>query len=170
LIPASALTQAVVTVVGQCIGRRNSKDARKLTSSFLWLSAFSLLVMALIIIPLYRPIVGLFHPPAEIVDDIFIIILITSIVQVVLWPASFLMPAALRAAGDAKFTSIVSMLSMWLFRVTLGYILGIVLGYGILGVWLAMNCEWGVRGAVFLWRFRGEKWVQHRLIEPSSEK
>ena len=39
------------------------------------------------------------------------------------------------------------MLSMWLFRVVLGYILGIILRFGIIGVWLAMDCEWGVRGA-----------------------
>ena len=62
------------------------------------------------------------------------------------------------------FTSITSMLTMWLFRVILGYIMGIVLGWSILGVWLAMNCEWGVRGAVFLWRFRGKKWYAHKLI------
>ncbi|MNY78022.1 MATE family multidrug exporter [compost metagenome] len=56
------------------------------------------------------------------------------------------------------------MLSMWLFRVVLGYILGIVLNMGIIGVWLAMNCEWGVRGFIFLRRFLGEKWVQHKVI------
>ena len=56
------------------------------------------------------------------------------------------------------------MLSMWLFRIVLGYILGIVLDFGIIGVWLAMNIEWGVRGSIFLWRFRGKKWYQHRLI------
>ncbi|MDF2958355.1 MAG: Na+-driven multidrug efflux pump [Paenibacillus sp.] len=169
LVPSIALSQTIVTVVGQCMGRRNIKDARKFAKSFLWLSSFSLLLMGLIIIPLFQPIVGLFHPPADIVDDIFVIILITAIVQIPLWPISFLLPSALRAAGDSKFTSITSMLSMWLFRVVLGYILGIVLDFGIIGVWVAMNCEWGVRGAIFLWRFRGETWYKHRLIEPASE-
>ncbi|MNP78495.1 MATE family multidrug exporter [compost metagenome] len=56
------------------------------------------------------------------------------------------------------------MLTMWLFRVIFGYILGIVLGYGVMGVWLAMNCEWAVRGGIFLWRFRGEKWFANKLI------
>ncbi|NHN32488.1 MATE family efflux transporter [Paenibacillus agricola] len=169
LVPSIALSQTTVTVVGQCMGRRNVKDARKFTTSFLWLSSFSLLLMGLIIIPLFLPIVSLFHPPAEIVNDIFVIILITAIVQIPLWPISFLMPSALRAAGDSKFTSVTSMLSMWLFRVILGYILGIVLQFGIIGVWVAMNCEWGVRGAIFLWRFRGESWYKHRLIEPASD-
>lgn len=163
-IPASALSLTVVTVVGQCIGRGNIADARKFIKSFLVLGSCSLALVGLILMPLFQPLVGLFDPPAEIVDDIFWLLLINSIVQIPLWSISFILPSALRAAGDSRFTSITSMLTMWLFRVVLGYILGIVLGIGILGVWLAMQCEWAVRGAIFLWRFRGKKWYEHKLI------
>lgn len=163
-IPAVALSLTVVTVVGQCIGRGHIEDARKFIKSFLWLGSILLAAIALILMPMFKLLVGLFDPPAEIVDDIFLILLINSIIQVPLWPISFILPSALRAAGDSKFTSITSMLTMWLFRVVLGYVLGITLGLGILGVWLAMNCEWGVRGAIFLWRFRGKKWYEHKLI------
>lgn len=164
-IPSGAMSLTIVTVVGQCMGRRNIQDARKFIKSFIALSSLSLLVMALILLPLFNPLVSLFDPPAEIRHDLFILTLINFIAQAPLWSISFITPSALRAAGDSKFTSMVSMLSMWLFRVVLGYILGIVLGYGIIGVWLAMNCEWGVRGAIFLWRYRGTKWYAHRLID-----
>lgn len=164
-IPSNALSIVTITVIGQCMGGRNVKDARMFTKSFLWLSSLFFAVMSLILLPLFHPVVSLFHPPAEIVDDIFIVTLINALAQIPLWAFSFIMPAALRAAGDSKFTSIVSMLSMWLFRISLGYVLGIVLDYGIVGVWLAMNCEWGVRGLVFLLRFRGEKWYRKRLID-----
>jgi putative MATE family efflux protein len=168
-IPSNALSLTTVTVIGQCMGRRNIEDARKFTKSFLWLSSFSFVLMGLIMIPMFQPLVGLFHPPADIVNDIFIIVLICAIAQIPLWPISFLLPSALRAAGDSKFTSVTSMLSMWLFRVVLGYVLGIVLHFGIIGVWLAMNIEWGVRGFIFLSRFYGEKWYRHRLIETVSK-
>ncbi|MFC5648817.1 MATE family efflux transporter [Paenibacillus solisilvae] len=164
-IPSNALALTLITVVGQSMGRRNVDDAKKFTKSFLWLSSFSFILMGLIIIPLFHPLVGLFHPPADIVDDIFTIVLINIIAQIPLWSISFIMPSALRASGDSKFTSIIALLSMWLFRIVLGYILGIVLHFGIIGVWLAMNCEWGVRGTIFLWRFYGKKWYQHRLID-----
>jgi putative MATE family efflux protein len=163
-IPAGALSLTLVTVVGQCMGRRNIADARKFIKAFVVLSSVSLLLMALILMPLFHPLVSLFHPPAEIVDDLFWLTLINAIAQVPLWSISFILPSGLRAAGDSRFTSITSMLSMWLFRVVLGYIFGITLGFGIIGVWAAMNCEWGVRGALFLWRFRGKKWYEHRLI------
>jgi putative MATE family efflux protein len=168
-IPSAALSLTTVTVVGQCMGRRNIDDAKKLTKSFLWLSAASFVLVSLIIMPCYRPIVGLFHPPEAIVGDIFTLLLINAIAQIPLWPISFMLPSALRAAGDSRFTSVTAMLSMWLFRVVLGYILGVSLHFGIVGVWLAMNCEWGVRGTVFLLRFRGKKWYRHKVIEPAGE-
>lgn len=163
-IPANALSLTLITVVGQCMGSRNVKDARKFVKSFLWLSSASFVLMGLLIFPVFHPLVSLFHPPAEIIDDIFLVFLINSIAQIPLWSISFITPSALRAAGDSKYTSMVSMLSMWLFRVVLGYLLGIQFGMGIVGVWLAMNCEWGVRGFIFLRRFLGEKWVQHKVI------
>lgn len=164
-VPAGALSLAVVTVVGQCIGSGNIADARKFIRSFLWLGSGMLLLTGLFMIPLFGPLVGLFHPPAEIVDDIFWLVLTNTIVQIPLWPISFILPSALRAAGDSRFTSITSMLTMWLFRVVLGYVLGITLGIGILGVWLAMQSEWAVRGAIFWWRYRGTKWYAHKLID-----
>ena len=164
-IPANALSIAIVTVVGQCVGSKNIDDARKLTRSFIWLSSSTFIVMGLIILPLFQPLVSLFHPPAEIVDDIFTIVLMNTLMQIPLWSISFITPSALRAAGDAKYTSVVSMLSMWLFRVVLGYILGVVLPFGVVGVWLAMDIEWGIRGLIFLRRFRGPKWYRHRLVE-----
>ncbi|GGF66616.1 MATE family multidrug exporter [Paenibacillus albidus] len=163
-IPANALSLTLITVVGQCMGGRQVQDARKFVKSFLVLSSASFVLMGVLILPFFYPLVSLFHPPAEIVGDIFIVLLINTIAQIPLWSASFITPSALRAAGDSKFTSMVSMLSMWLFRVVLGYLLGIVFGFGIIGVWLAMNIEWGIRGTIFLKRFFGDKWVRHRLI------
>ncbi len=163
-IPASALSLTIVTVVGQCIGRGDVKDARKFIKAFLWLGSGALALVGIVLMPFFHPLVSIFSPPADIIDDIFWLLLMSTVLQVPLWSISFILPAALRAAGDSKFTSITSMLTMWLFRISLGYVLGVSLGYGLIGVWLAMSLEWGVRGAIFLWRFRGTKWYQHRLI------
>jgi len=164
-IPASALCLTVITVVGQCMGRRDIKDARKFIRSFTRLSIVSFALVGLIVLPLLQPIILLFHPPAQIIPDITKIVLFSSLGLFLAWSASFLTPSALRAAGDSKFTFIFSMLSMWLIRVVLGYILGIVLAWGIFGVLMAMNIEWFVRGLIFTCRLRGKKWYQHRLID-----
>jgi len=164
-VPANALALSIVTVVGQCMGKGDIIQAKKVVRSFFVLASVSLGVMCILILPFFNILVSLFNAPDAIVPDIFLIILTFSITQVFLWPGSFLVPSALRAGGDSTYTSVMSMLSMWLFRVILGYILGVVLPFGIIGVWVAMYAEWGVRGVIFMTRFRGKKWYQHRVID-----
>lgn len=164
-IPASALSLTIITVVGQCMGKRDTKQAKKVIKSFVILASVSFVVMSFLILPFFDPLVSLFKAPEVIIPDIFNIILITSVAQIPLWSISFLVPAALRAGGDSTYSSIMSMLSMWLFRVILGYVLGVILPFGVTGVWIAMCCEWGVRGVIFLSRFRGKKWYQHKVID-----
>ncbi|MBT2730045.1 MATE family efflux transporter [Bacillus sp. ISL-75] len=163
-IGPNALGIAIVTIVGQCVGRRNIEDARKFIYSLIGLSSIFFVVADLILLPLFPLLIKLFNPPDEIVPTIFTLILISAIAQPILWSPSFIMPSALRAAGDSNFTSIASLLSMWLLRVVLGYILGITLGFGIIGVWVAMIVEWGARGVIFAWRFKGKKWYAHKLV------
>lgn len=163
-IGANALAVAAVTVVGQSIGRKDVQDARKYVRSFSGLSVVWYIAITAIVLPLYPYIVRLFSPPEEIVPTIFTLLVIISIAQPTLWAFSFLYPAALRAAGDAKYTSLTALLTMWIVRVVLGYVLGVTLGFGVIGVWIAMVIEWGVRGFFFWLRFRGEKWFSHKLI------
>ncbi len=163
-IGGSALSIAVVTVVGQCIGNGSIPDARKFVKSFIGLSTVFFILIAAIILPLFPFIVNLFSPPAEIVPDIFRLMLLIAVTQPIFWSVSFIMPSALRAAGDSNFTSVTSMLSMWVLRVFLGYFLAITLKMGIMGVWIAMVTEWGVRGVIFYLRFRGDKWYRRKLI------
>ena len=163
-IGGSALSIAIVTVVGQCIGRRDIEDARKFIKSFIGLSTIFFVVASAFILPLFPIIVQMFTPPPEIIPEILALTLLIAIAQPLLWSISFIMPSALRAAGDANFTSIISMLSMWLVRIVLGYVLGITLQFGLMGVWVAMVIEWSVRGFIFTWRFRGDKWYSRKLI------
>ncbi|WP_223591730.1 MATE family efflux transporter [Neobacillus bataviensis] len=163
-IGPNALGITSVTVVGQCIGRRNIQDARKLIQSLLGFSAILFVIAAAVILPLFPLLIKMYNPPDEIIPTIFTMIIISAIAQPIVWSQSFIMPSALRAAGDSNFTSIASLLSMWLLRVILGYILGITLGFGIIGVWVAMIVEWGARGIIFAWRFKGKKWYAHKLV------
>ena len=66
----------------------------------------------------------------------------------------------LRASGDVKYTMIVSIVSMWLFRVGSSYIFGVVLGLGVLGVWIGMFVDWAARSLCFVIRFVSGKWLE----------
>ena len=73
--------------------------------------------------------------PAQTTQLALFIIRFVCVCDIFFWPASFMLPQALRAAGDARFTMVVSMFSMWLFRVGASIVLGTWLGWGLVGVW-----------------------------------
>jgi len=77
-----------------------------------------------------------------------------------IWAAAWVLPAGLKGARDARFAMWVTMLGMWGCRVVAGYTLGIVLGMGVIGVWLGMFLDWAVRGAFFYWRMISGRWLQ----------
>lgn len=163
-VGGSTLSIAIVTIVGQCIGRREIADARKFVKGFLLLSTVFFIVIEVILLLCFPFIIQIYNPPQEIISEIWILIVLISIAQPLFWSISFILPAALRAAGDSKFTSITALLSMWLFRVGFGYLLGITFGMGVFGVWLAMVVEWGIRGILFMLRYRTEHWYKHKLV------
>ena len=83
----------------------------------------------------------------------------------VLWPVAFVLPNALRAAGDVRFTMAVSVASMVLWRIGCSWILCVKLGYGATGVWIAMVLDWICRTVFFLGRFLSGAWKNRRLVE-----
>ena len=83
---------------------------------------------------------------------------------IIFWPASFTLPNALRAAGDAKFTMIVSMASMWACRIGLSFLLGITFDTGVQGVWIAMTIDWIFRAVIFVWRFAAGGWKGKKVV------
>jgi len=39
-----------------------------------------------------------------------------------------------------------------------------LMGLQVHGIWYAMYLDWLARSVFFVWRFRGGKWLQHRLV------
>lgn len=80
------------------------------------------------------------------------------------WVFAFNIPCVLRAASDVNFILIVSVFSMWTFRVGCSYLFREILEAGVLGVWMAMGLDWIFRAAVYLWRLHGKKWTEKKFI------
>ena len=68
------------------------------------------------------------------------------------------MANTLRAASDVKYCMILSIVSMWVFRIGFSYIIAVKMGWGVFGVWVAMTIDWVVRAALFILRYRGTRW------------
>jgi Na+-driven multidrug efflux pump len=70
---------------------------------------------------------------------------------------------AMRGAGDTKTTMLIGFVSMYLVRVPLVWIIGVELGYGLVGVWYALATELMFRGALNLARFMQGGWMKVKV-------
>lgn len=164
-IPASAIGLAAVTVVGRCMGAGDKAQARGYTVRLLKWAYMAMASVSLLVIVASPALVRFYAMPAQTTQLALFIIRFVCVCDIFFWPASFMLPQALRAAGDARFTMVVSMFSMWLFRVGASIVLGTWLGWGLVGVWVAMIIDWLGRIAFFVPRFLGDKWLQKKVID-----
>ena len=154
-----AINLGLAAVVSQCVGAGEFDQARAYMKKIVkWtyavMAAVNLTIMALL--PLIMRVYNV-SPEAERLA--VTVSLIHSISSIFLWIPAFTFPSFLRAAGDARFTMLASMTTMWLVRVLMAYVLGRYLGYGVIGVWVAHAIlDWIVRGSVFYRRYRSGKW------------
>ncbi len=161
-IPGQAIGLAMVTVVGQCIGAGEIEAAncyRKLLmkKSFIYMAAINAVIILTLPISL-----SLYQLSDDAIRIATVLILIhTSFAGAGLWSLAFVAPSVLRAAHDVRFTMVVSVSSMIGFRVILSYVIGVLLGVGILGVWIATIGDWIFRTVMFTWRIRSGKWLSH---------
>ncbi len=165
VIPGSAIGLAMITVVGQCVGANDYKQAKKYALKLLKLAYLAMFLLNIIVILFSNQIIGIYQLSDDIKAIAFSVIIYHSICCIIIWPSSFTLPNALRAANDVKFTMVISIISMWLWRIMLSYVLGKYLGLGVLGVWIAMTFDWLFRSICFIIRFVKGKWKLHAFVE-----
>lgn len=158
---AFAVTTLAVTVVGQCIGAGQKELARRYGKAMVWLGTCILVLSLAVLLPLLPFLLKLYQAPEETRSMIYTVVLISAGFMPFFWPTSNVMPAVMRGAGDASFSSWLSLVTMWIIRVGMGYLFAIPFGLGLPGVWLCMCLEWAVRTVVFWIRFKGEAWMKH---------
>ncbi|WP_099467253.1 MATE family efflux transporter [Konateibacter massiliensis] len=161
-LPGSAMGLALITVVGQCVGANDYKQARKYTKQLLSASYVIMGALNLLILAATPFIVSWFSLSTETASVTRWIIMYHSICCMIIWPASFTLPNALRAANDVKFTMVIAIISMWTWRIAFSYVLGQYFGLGVKGIWIAMTVDWLFRAICFTVRFIYGKSLKER--------
>ena len=159
-IVGQAIGLAMITVVGRCIGAGDNEQAIYYTKKLLGWAYLVMGGLNGLILIFVRPLVGIYELSGETMELSIILACIHAVVAMRLWPLSFVLPNALRAANDVKFTMVVSIASMACWRIGFSYIIGVRMGMGAIGVWIAMVVDWVCRVTCFVTRFRSGVWKE----------
>lgn len=162
--PTMAVGILATTVVGQCIGAGRRDLARWYGKKLSMLGYVVAFLSILIMLPMMPWILSLYHPEAETLTLTWQLLWIGMSGMIVFWPVSNVMPNVLRAAGDAYYSTMTSMVAMWVLRVGCGYLLAITFDVGIRGIWICMIAEWAARCVLYLLRFKGTKWLSKKNV------
>lgn len=154
----------LMTVVGETLGAGHKEEAVYYIKKLCIIAEVTLVLSCIFMYAITRPITifgGMEPESAKLC--IFMVTCIT-IVKPLIWAMAFIPAYGLRAAGDVKFSMTVSVLTMWLCRVTLATVLARVFHMGPMAVWIGMFTDWGIRNIIFTIRFHSRKWLQHKVI------
>ena len=163
-VPGQAIGLGLIAVVGQCMGARQPDQAVYFSRKLLLISYLSVGPLSILMFFTAGPLVSLFGLSAAATASAVEVLRWFAVFNALIYSIAFVLPNALRGAGDAKFTMVVSMFSMWAFRIGFSYLFCMAFELELLGVWLAMFVDWIVRAAIFVTRFRRGRWKSIRLI------
>ena len=151
IIIGQAMGLAMVTVVGQCVGARDNDQAvfyikKLLRWTYIAQGITNVLIVLFVgqLVDLYSTLIPETRALAMRLSTIH------ASMAIFLWPVSFVLPNALRAANVVKFTMWVGIGSMIACRIFGSWLLCVSFGWGATGVWIAMICDWICRTAFFV--------------------
>lgn len=163
-IAAIGIGIGLMTVVGECIGAGREDEAIYYIKKLTKISEVVIIVSCLLVFVLTKPVTMLGGMETASAKMCMGMMMWITLVKPIVWVLAFIPGYGLRAAGDVKFSMILSCVSMWVCRVALCIFLCRRLGFGPIAVWIGMFTDWTVRGIVFAARFRSRKWLQHKVI------
>lgn len=159
-----AMAPAYTTVIGQCMGARNIDAAnyyfKKLNRITLILSIlWNAFVFAI------TPLIIQYSAISQKTKSLVIwLVLINNIFNALAYPFAGSLGNGLRAAGDVKFTMIVSITLTIGARLLFSALFGLIFGWGVIGIALGMSMDLVFRGIIFIQRYRSQKWTKFEII------
>ena len=159
-LPGYGMEEAATALVGQSLGAKRKDMARSFAKITIASGSAMMTILAVFMWVFAYEIMGMMsHDPA-------VVTLGAKCLRIEAW-AELLYGVSIVAygccvgAGDTLVPSAINLLSMWVIRLGLALILIPVMG--LTGYWLAMAIELSIKGIIFAFRIKGDKWMQTRL-------
>jgi putative MATE family efflux protein len=158
VLPAFAVALAAATLVGNALGRGDTEDASLWGWNAAALSLVYGLLLSLVLIPLADPLLGVFLTNPETRELAYWPMILWALV-IGLETAGMVLMNALIGAGDTRRSMWISVIAQWVFFLPAAYVVGPLLGYGLLGIW-AVNSVYRTGQAIACMR----QWATRRWV------
>ena len=162
ILPGLGLGLACTTLVSQALGRGEPEDAYR----WAWdVAKVTMVVMTVLGLPMWLI--------PDLISSIFIHDATTR--EIARWPMrlvgltmpiealGFAFMHGLLGAGDARSVMTISVSIQWLLLLPLAYLIGPVLGFGLLAIWLLQGGTRSMQSALFLLKWKSRRW-QHIIV------
>ena len=158
-----SITQGGDILVGHLVGQKRNQAAYVLGNYFYRWSLVITLTGSAILAFSGRGILNLFTDNEEIIMMGVWVLFIDWFLEIGRTTNIFAV-GTLRATGDVIYPVVVGIIFNWTIAVGLSYFIGIPLGYGLIGMWIAFALDENIRGIVLLRRWRSGKWRTKSLV------
>lgn len=165
-LPAFAFNMASAVVVGNLLGKNNHDDA--FSGGIVTALAGVMIVSALTVMVMFngRYVAALISNNDIVIRESTRYIYIALLGEPVMaW--GVILAGGLNGAGDTKSVMTAVVLSVWLVRVPLSYLLGVYFKLGAPAIWWSMNLSILLQAVLVTKRYFSKKWFSDKHIEPA---
>lgn len=161
-LPGMGFGVAAATLVGQALGAEKPETAKRLGLSANRMATLFMVCLGIIFFIFAPFLAGIFTQDPEVKNLTTYVLRIIALFQPFLC-MTLVITSALQGAGDTRFPMYTTFVGIWGIRVLGGYYLGLVLGLGLVGIWLAYALDVTVRGLLLTARFHRGKWKHIKI-------
>lgn len=161
-MPGYGMADAATTLVGQSLGAKRRDLAKSFSRITLYLGVGMMVALAVVMYFGAGAIMSLLSSDPDVVALGARCLRLEAFAEAG-YAASIVAFGAFVGAGDTKIPALLNLVSVWAVRIALAVVL--TPKYGLMGYWIAMFVELNVRGALFVWRIRGDKWMKTSLTD-----
>ena len=154
-----SLGQGTSIMIGWSVGQKKPEQAKGICLFATRLSFLIALVCVTTLCLVRKPLFGLIMKEPEIVALAASVVL-TNFIREAGRSCNLVLVNALRAAGDVRFPLYIGLISMWLFNVGFSWLLGIQLGWGLHGIWIALGLDECCRAVAMNIRWKRGTWMR----------
>jgi len=157
-LPAFAFNMSNAVVVGNLLGEKKENDAFKAGIITAAIGVAIVTLMSIVIILNARFIAALLSNNGIVINETVKYLHICLISEPFM-ALGIILGGGLNGAGDTKAVMIRVALSVWLVRIPLCFIFGVLLDFGAIAIWWSMNASQLVQAILISRRYFGRKWL-----------